>query len=94
MGCQYSDDRKLVVCGGGHTRQHYFFTKDRRYVLKCNSLWYEPTTVMKRKKFARIDLFEAQVKRKLGFLPMTYRGWWRTFAVPELREITGKKETA
>jgi hypothetical protein len=25
---------------------------------------------------------------------MTQRGWWRTFALPELREITGKKETA
>ena len=89
MTCLISDDGKLGVCGGFRKRKAYYFTKDYRQVLFCDSLWYEPNLVKKlvRKKHERIDLFKARVKKTLGFLPMTFRGWWRVTAVPQLKAL-------
>lgn len=94
MGCAFSEDGKLVVCGGFRRKSAYYFTKNYRMVLFCESLWYEPSLVkkLKRKKFERIDLFVARARRVLGFMPLTFRGWWRVTALPQLRDI--KKEKA
>jgi hypothetical protein len=87
MTCRISEDGTLAVCGGGRRRQFYHFSKNRRAVFYCDSLWYEPNLILKRKKHERIDLFERRVKAKLKFLPMTFRGWWRVTAVPQLRAL-------
>ena len=92
MTCRFSEDGKLVVCGGFGKRKAHYFTKSYRAVLFCDSLWYEPHLVsnLKRKKFERIDLFIARVKKKLGFKPLTFRGWWRVTAIPQFRELKRK----
>jgi len=87
MTCLASKDGKLVVCGGFRRRECYYFTRNRRAVLFSDSLWYEPNLVLKRKKYERIDYFEIRVKKKLGFLPMTFRGWWRVTALPMIRAM-------
>lgn len=93
MTCLKSEDGKMYVCGGLRRRSCHYFDKTRRYVLFCDSLWYGPNLVskLKRKKFGRIDLFEARVVKKLGFLPRTYRGWWQFVAVPQLKDLKEKK---
>lgn len=87
--CRFSEDRKLVVCGGGNRRQYHYFTKKCGAVLFCDSLWYEPHLVekLRRNGSERIDLFRARVKKKLGFMPLTFRGWWRTVALPQIKQM-------
>lgn len=94
MTCLRSTDGKTYVCGGFRKKNCHYFTKSYRAVLFCDSLWYEPNLVsnLKRKKFERIDLFMARVKRKLGFMPLTFRGWWRVVALPQLKEIGKERE--
>lgn len=96
MTCRFSEDGKLVVCGGFNKRSCHYFSKNYRMVLFCDSLWYGPSLVKKliRKKYERIDLFKARVKRKLGFTPLTYRGWWRVTALPQLRDLKKEKRRA
>ena len=79
----------MAICGGFRGRKYHFFTKKRTAVFFCDSLWYEPNLVkkLKRKKHERIDYFVARVKQVLGFMPFTYRGWWRVVAVPQLKAL-------
>jgi len=85
MVCMISEDGNLSVCGGMRGRKFYFFTKNWGTCLFCDSLWYEPNLVAKRKTHERIDLFIARVTRKLGFRPRTMAGWWQFVAVPQLK---------
>jgi len=89
MTCLISEDGKLAVCGGDRRRKFYYFDPKCKWVLFCNSLWYEPNLAknLKRKKFERIDLFVARATKKLGFRPLTFRGWWRVVAVPMIRAM-------
>lgn len=89
MTCRFSTDGKLVVCGARDSKRGYYFTKNFREVLYCDSLWYGPSLVKKlrRKKYERIDLFKARVLKKLGFMPLTHRGWWRVVAAPQIRDM-------
>jgi len=89
MTCLISEDRSMAICGGFRGRKYHFFTKKRTAVLFCDSLWYEPNLVkkLKRKKNERIDYFVARVKKVLGFMPFTYRGWWKVVALPQLKAL-------
>lgn len=97
MTCQISRQFEgVAVCGGFRQRKYHYFTKKRDAVLFSDSLWYEPNLVskLKRKKNERIDYFEARVKKKLGFLPMTFRGWWKVVAVPQFRAMEQEREVS
>jgi hypothetical protein len=89
MTCLRSTDGKMYVCGGFRKKNCHYFTKDYRVVLFCDSLWYGPNLVgkLKRKKFERIDLFKTRAEKKLGFMPLTQRGWWRVIAMPQIRAM-------
>ena len=83
MVCRITKDGKMAVCGGAR-RGDYYFTKNMRYALRSDSLWYDPVIVATRKKYGRIDLFRARVRKKLGFMPRRFETWWRKRVIPEL----------
>ena len=85
MPCLVSGN--LTICGGFKRRSCHFFTKDRHAVLFCDSLWYEPAVIVKAKRGESDRHFEARARKELKFKPKTYRGWWRTVAVPQLKKI-------
>lgn len=89
MPCLISTDGKLAVCGGFNRRKYHFFTKRRRAVMFLESLWYEPSLVLEAKRGENNKCFERRVMKKLKFLPKTYESWWRTVAVPQLRNLKG-----
>lgn len=87
MTCLRSADGKLAVCGGFRKRTCYYFTRNRRAVLFCDSLWYEPNLVLKREKGERLDRFKVRVKKKLGFLPQGFENYRRYVSKPMMRAI-------
>jgi hypothetical protein len=86
MACLISKDGNMAVCGVSR-RKNYYFDKGYRGVWSQPSLWYEPALAknLKRKKFARIDLFIKKARKKLGFRPLSQERWWKTVALPEIK---------
>ena len=85
MACRIAGG--IAVCGPTGRKEEFYFCKDQRYVLQCDSMWYEPRVRARRKKYERIDYFRRRVKKKLGFMPWAFSTWWRRVARPYLQQL-------